>query len=118
MAFVTQHLLPGIPDVNRMGVLHDLEPGAVRTSCLGLPDPLDQEVAEAAVSGQDRSVIAPVLAVVTAEAAGREAMSLVVRKVLPANLHVRIIVAFIGALERFYRSGDHLFILPGKGRIS
>ena len=48
MAFVAQHLFPGIPDVRRMWGPHNLEPGRV----LPVPaDPFDQEVAEAAVPG-------------------------------------------------------------------
>jgi len=51
-------------DVRRMWGPHNLEPGRV----LPVPaDPFDQEVAEAAVPGQDRTVIAPVLAVVAPE---------------------------------------------------
>ena len=80
--------------------------------------PLDQEVAEAAVPGQDGPVLAPVLAVVTAETSGGEPVALVVRKVLPADLHVRVVVPVIGPLERIDRRGDRRLPVLGHGRIS
>ena len=69
VALMAQHLFPRVPDVHGMGVPHDLERCLILPACARVPDPLDQEMAEAAIPGQDRSVIAPVLAVVAAEAA-------------------------------------------------